>query len=354
MTTITTVCGTRPEIIKLSKLVPLLDKNFDNTFMFTCQHYSKFMVDNFFDELGIRKPDQILDVKSSSYPDLIKSINTSMKENKPSYVIVYGDTNSTLAAAIVAKNLNIKLIHIEAGLRSFDKEMPEEFNRVITDHASDILFTPTELTKTFLLREKIDKNVFVVGNPVVDVCLQFVPKAENSKILEKLDLEAKNYLLLTQHRQEYVDVPERLAKILLALENLEQTVVFPIHPRTKKRLEQFNLKLPSNVIATEPLGYLDFLKLLKNAEIVLTDSGGVQEEAITLKVPCLTTRNSTERWESVMAGGNILVGIEPNLIGYYVKMIKESDLGEKMRNTTNPYGDGTTSEQIINILKRCL
>lgn len=305
------------------------------------------MVDVFFDELGIRKPDLFLGIKSSEHDEIIKSLLSKIDEIKTNYILVYGDTNSTLSAAIAGKRLGKKLIHVEAGLRCFDEELPEERNRVETDKMADYLFAPTKLNEFFLKKENITKNVFAVGNTIVDACLKYSKIAEKSKILNKLNVKRSSYILITAHRQETVDKPERLLKILKGLEALPLKVVFPIHPRTKKRIIENNYKVPDNVIETEPLGYFDFLKLLKNSFLVLTDSGGIQEEAITLNIPCLTIRNSTERWETIINGGNILVGIEPKLVSYYVKMILESGLGERMKKAKNPYGNGKTSKRII-------
>jgi len=351
-TKIHTIIGTRPEIIKMSQLIPLLDGNFEHRFIFTSQHYSKNMVDIFLDELGVREPDIFLGVKSSDHSSLKDAIRPKIAELKPDYVLTYGDTNSTLAAAMATKELEINLIHVEAGLRSFDNSMPEEMNRIKTDGLSDYLFTPTELTKHFLGKEGITNNVFVVGNTVVDACLTYSKIAnEKSKILDELKIEKDNYVLVTAHRQENVDNPERLLKILNSLSDLPLTVIFPIHPRTKKRVTENNYKIHENIRVIDPLGYLDFLKLMMHSSLIITDSGGIQEEAITLKIPCLTIRTSTERWETIITGGNFLVGVEPDLVKYHAKMILESGLGRRMRKVPNPYGDGTTSEKIIEILR---
>ena len=351
---IATVIGARPEIIKMSRLVPLLDKNFDHTFIFTGQHYSKAMVDIFFEDLGLRQPDFSLNTMSSDYHVLMESILGKLKEVNPDYVVVYGDTNSTLATAICAKKLNKKLIHIEAGLRSFDKEMPEEMNRILTDHVSDFLFTPTEYTKRLLKNEGIIKNVFVVGNPVIDTVVSCSSKVDGSSILNDLGLEEGEYFLLTLHRCETVDNPEKIKKLIGMLASIDRKIVFPIHPRTEKALKEFNLTLPENVIKTGPLGYFDFLRLLKSSFLVMTDSGGVQEEAVALRVPCLTLRNFTERMEIVELGVSFLVGIEPDMIRQHIDYIINNNVREKLRQIENPYGVGKTSESIIEILKQRL
>ena len=360
MTEIITLFGTRPEIIKMSQMIPLLDKNFDHRFVFTGQHFSKQMVDVFFEQLKVRKPDVYLtppssetsSIVGSDYSVLIPSIAKELKNSKAEYVIVYGDTNSTLASTLAAMHFGKKVIHIEAGLRSYDKRMAEELVRVLVDHNSDLLFTPTELTSSFLEKENIKDNKFVVGNSIVDAISKYFETAnKTSKILDELKIEANNYILITLHRAENVDEPEKLMKILRALATNGHQVVYPVHPRVKKRIMEFGFKIPDNIKAIDPVGYFDMLRLLKNAALVITDSGGAQEEAITLKVPCLTLRETTERWETIAAGANFLVGSEPLLIDYYIKMVFNTDLKKKIQNVENPYGDGKTSEKIVKILK---
>lgn len=346
---IATVIGTRPEIIKLSQLVPLLDEGFEHTFVFTSQHYSKFMTDVFFEQLKVRKPDVFLGVESSDVKLLTESIKNELKKIGPSYVLIYGDTNSTLAAALAAKELNIKIIHVEAGLRCFDDRVPEERNRAQVDKISDYLFPPTELAKKFLNTEGITKNIFVVGNTVVDACLKYVKQAAKPA---NLDAEAGEYILVTVHRQENVDYEENIRNLLEIFRKTGKKIVFPVHPRTKKNIEKFKLSIPKNVLAIEPVAYFEMLWLIKNAKVVITDSGGVQEEAITLRTPCLTIRGANERWETIMASGNFLITIDPFLVAHYVKMICDSELGERMREAKNPYGEGNTSRKIVEILKR--
>ncbi|MEW6328534.1 MAG: UDP-N-acetylglucosamine 2-epimerase (non-hydrolyzing) [Candidatus Micrarchaeota archaeon] len=347
---ILTVLGTRPEIIKMSLLIPMLDSEFEHEFMFTTQHYSREMVDVFFEEFKLRKPDYYLNVRSSNHALLRRTIKASLEKIKPDYVLVYGDVNTTLAGALAAKDVGSKVIHVEAGARSFDERMPEERNRVETDKASEVLFAISELTRRHLAREGITRNVFVVGLTSVDVCLRNRARALKTKILGELGVRKGEYTLLTAHRQENVDNVRTLAKIAGAFDGVGN-VVFPIHPRTSKRLKENGLGLPSNIIHTPPLGYLDFLNLLANARVLASDSGGAIQEAITLKTPCLSIRDSTELWESIIAGNNILAGTEPMLIKYYIKMLRESDLAERMRAAPNPYGDGRASEKIIRHLE---
>lgn len=348
MKKITTIIGTRPEIIKMARVIPLLDQKFDHQLIFTSQHYSQNMVDIFFDELKVRKPNLVLEAKSSNHESLIKPIQSAIKQSNPDNVIVYGDTNSTLAAAISAKSLGIKITHIEAGLRSYDKKMPEENNRILVDHISDYLLSPTELERDFLKKENITENVKIVGNTVVDACLFYQKMADKkSKIHDSLEITKYNYILVTAHRQENVDNPSGLLKMLQALADLPLKIVFPMHPRTKNRIMQGNYYLPENILVIDPLGYFDFLKLMNYASLIITDSGGVQEEAITLHVPCLTIRTTTERLATVTAGGNFLVGLDPEIVKYYTNMITSTDLGKKMRKAKNPYGNGDASKLII-------
>lgn len=348
---ILTFAGTRPEIIKLSQLIPLLDKIGDHKFVFTGQHYAKNMVDIFLEDLRIRKPDILADAKSSEYSHLLPPLKRLVEIEKPDIVIVYGDTNSTLASAIAAKTKIKHLVHVEAGLRSFDKRMVEETVRVLVDHISDVFFTPTGLTSKFLEDEGITENKFIVGNTVVDACLVYSAAAEKSGILNKLDLESGEFITSTIHRAENVDSSEKLAKILQALGQLPYPVILPVHHRTKARLAEFGYSIPSNIKAIDPVGYFDILKLMKNSAFIVTDSGGVQEEALTLKVPCITVRETTERWETIEAGANFLVGADPELIKYKAKMIIEANIKKKISSIKNPYGNGDTSIQIAKALK---
>ena len=340
MTKLISIFGTRPEIIKMAPLIPLLDKEFEHKFIFTSQHYSENMMDVFFRELGVRKPDNFLNVKDSNLDKLQTAIHKELRRHGAEWVITYGDTNSTLAAARAAKSLGKKVIHIEAGLRAYDSRLPEEKNRIEIDNISSTLLAPSLLAKKQLEEEGITENIYVVGNLVVDSVRKFyVPKPRK-----------ETYVLVTAHRQENVDDLPRLSKILKALSQFPK-VIFPVHPRTKKRLEEFSLHFPKNVELTDPVGYKEFLSLLGGAQLVLTDSGGVQEEAVVLKVPCLTLRESTERWETIEAGGNFLVGLEPLLIGAYAKQILDGTLGKSMGEAKNPYGENV-SEKIIEILKK--
>ncbi len=348
---ILTFAGTRPEIIKLSQIIPLLDKNFDNRFVFTGQHYAENMVDIFLEELKVRNPNFLLKPETSNFVDLIRPIENIVKKEKPETVVVYGDTNSTLAAAKIANKYKANLVHIEAGLRSFDKRMREEIARIEIDHISDILFTPTQLTRLFLDRENVNGKKFVVGNTVVDACKKYFKESQKSEILGKLGLEKEKFIFCTIHRAENVDDPEKLVKLLEGINSLQYTLVLPIHHRTRLRLSEFGYKIPSNIKAIDPVGYFDVLNLMKNSAFIITDSGGIQEEAVTLKVPCITIRETTERWETISCGANFLVGSDPILINYTGKMIIETNLKKKLSKIKNPYGEGNSSEKIVNKLR---
>ena len=354
------ILGTRPEIIKLSPIIRALEKtNVDWHIIHTNQHYSENMDKIFFKELNLPNPKYNLNIGSGTHGEqtgkmLIKIEKVLLKE-KPDVVIVQGDTNTVLAGALVASKLKIDIAHVEAGLRSFDRTMPEEINRVLTDHLSSYLFAPTEIAKNNLLREGIDKEkIFVVGNTIVDATLQNLKIAEkNIDVKDFLNGIDNNYFLLTLHRAENVDNKNRLKEIIDALfemiEIYKKPIIFPIHPRTKNRLKEFNLferlKSNKNIEIIEPVGYLEFLMLEKNAELILTDSGGVQEEACILKVPCITLRDNTERPETVEVGANILVGSDKNKLIEAVEIMLKRD-----KNWINPYGDGKSGERIVKIL----
>jgi UDP-N-acetylglucosamine 2-epimerase len=303
---IVTLAGTRPEVIKLSLFVKQFS-DFNHVYAFTGQHFSSNMKDIFFDEFETT-PDIDLGINSSDVTAIKSKISKLLQDIKPSFLIVYGDTNSSLAGALAAKETGTKLIHIEAGLRSFDMRMPEERNRIKIDHLSDYLFCPTSISKDYLAYENITKNVYVMGNLIVDVC----KKISQLKNIEKFNLPM-DYILLTLHRTENVDDVE----ILLSLQKKIQEIghyhlVFPVHPRTRKLLESHKIKIPTNVKMIDPLGYTEFISLVNNSRLVLTDSGGLQEEAIILKKPCITLRHTTERPETILMGSNRLYPLLKN------------------------------------------
>ena len=271
---------------------------------------------------------------------------------KPDIVLVEGDTNTVLAGALAASKLHIKIGHVEAGLRSRDKNMSEEINRILVDHCSDYLFAPTKKAKNSLINEGIPpKNIFVTGNTIVDAVYQNLKIADKKvNILDNLNLKPKEYFVLTAHRQENVDIKERLEGILKGMEMVfkkyKLPIIYPIHPRSKKMIENFKLKVPKGLKIIEPIGFLDFSQLEANAKLVLTDSGGVQEETCILQVPCVTLRNNTERPETLEVRSNILAGADPKKILESVRKMLS-----KKRKWRNPFGSGKSSEKIASIME---
>ncbi|NJE75766.1 non-hydrolyzing UDP-N-acetylglucosamine 2-epimerase [Thermococcus sp. ES12] len=355
------VFGTRPEIIKLAPLIRAFEeREVKPLLVHTGQHYDYEMSRVFLEELGLPEIDHHLEVGSGTQAEqtgtaMIK-IERVLMEERPDVTIVQGDTNTVLAGALASVKLKIPVAHVEAGLRSFDRTMPEEINRVLADHASEVLFAPTEEARKNLEREGIAENVYVVGNTVVDAVLQNAELAESkSDVLERFGLRPREYVLITAHRAENTDSRENLAKLVKIFESLPMTGIYPMHPRTRNRLKEFGLwervSSAENLIVTKPLGYLDFLRLEKNAFAIMTDSGGIQEEAIILNVPCLTLRYNTERPETIEAGGNILVGLEKErAIGYLRKLMDDEEFYRRMASAPNPFGDGKSGERIADIL----
>ena len=365
---ISIILGTRPEIIKMSPIIRECEtQNLDYFILHTGQHYSYNLDKIFFEELELPEAKYNLDVGSGTHAEetgkMLIGIEKVLKEEMPDVVLVEGDTNTVLAGALAASKLHIKVGHVEAGLRSYDRKMPEEINRVLADHISDYLFAPTEKAKENLLREGIEENpIFVTGNTIVDAVYQNLEIARRKvNILDKLNLNSKEYFLVTAHRQENVDNKERLKGILeglkLAYRKFNLPIIYPIHPRTKKKIKEFGLEVSNGVELIEPLGFLEFLQLEANAKLVLTDSRGVQEESCILKVPCVTLRDNTERSETLEAGSNVLAGVKQDKILEGVKiMLNKQTLGKFDQNASlnweNPFGDGKAGERIIEILKR--
>ncbi|MDG6223243.1 MAG: UDP-N-acetylglucosamine 2-epimerase (non-hydrolyzing) [Candidatus Bathyarchaeota archaeon] len=350
------VLGTRPEIIKMSPIIRELDRSGLNYFVLhSGQHYSYSMDQVFFEQLRLPGAKYNLDVGSGSHGKqtgkMLTGIEKILLKEIPDVVLVQGDTNTVLAGALAASKLNVPVGHVEAGLRSFDRSMPEEINRVVADHTSDLLFAPTEFSKKCLLNEGIpEEKIFVTGNTVVDAVNQNLELSKDSfEILDKLGLKEKNYFLVTLHRQENVDRKEKIASIVKSLQEIKfllgLELVYPIHPRTRKCLKNFGIGL-DGIRCVDPLDYLSFLYLESQARLVLTDSGGVQEETCILKVPCVTLRENTERPETIKVGSNILAGTSPERVLEMIeKMMKVS------RNWVNPLGDGSSGKQIIQILR---
>lgn len=351
------VVGTRPEIIKMSPIIRYCQKEkVPYKMIHTGQHYSINMDRIFFDELALPHPEYALDVgQQSSYQGkqtglMIAGIEEILLNDKPDIVLVQGDTNSVLAGALAASKLHIRIGHVEAGLRSYDRMMPEETNRVITDHISDHLFCPTDDSAENCRKEGIEeKHLHITGNTIVDAAYQNLEISQkNSNILEELGLQENGFILVTSHRAENVDHKERFTNIMSAFQEMDLPVIYPIHPRARKMAENFGI-LPEddmNLRIIEPIGYLDFLKLEKTARLILTDSGGLQEEGCILKTPCLTLRENTERPETITAGANRLVGWKKEDI---LNAYKEEMASEKKKEFGNPFGDGTSAEKIVRI-----
>jgi UDP-N-acetylglucosamine 2-epimerase (non-hydrolysing) len=347
------ILGTRPEIIKCSPLIRECEKRSLSFFILhTGQHYSYNMDRVFFEQLQLPSAKYNLDVGSGPHGKqtgkMLEGVEQILLEERPDIVLVQGDTNTVLAGAIAATKLGIKVAHVEAGLRSFDKGMPEEINRILADHCSDFLFAPTDGAKTLLLREGIDKNVYVVGNTVVDAVHQNLFFAEKTRTLENLSLHPHEYILATSHRQENVDNKKRFQGIMKGLQLVQREfdvpLIYTIHPRAKRQLETFNIDA-SGVTLVEPLDYLAFLQMESNAKLVLTDSGGVQEETCILGVPCVTLRDNTERPETTEVGSNMLAGTDPKRILAFSKKMT-CNKGK----WANPFGDGKTAPRILDIL----
>ena len=359
MEKIAIVIGTRPDIIKMSPVIRACQQKNVNFFIInTGQHYSYDMEKVFLDELSLPVPEYNLKVGSDTpgkqTAKIICRIEEVFNQEKPDCVLVLGDTNTTLGSALAAAKLHIKIGHIEAGCRSYNQIMPEEINRIVTDHISDYLYVQSEIAKDILINEGIpDEKIVISGNTIVDAIIQNKKSAlTKSDILTKLSIESSNYFLMTLHRQENVDIQDRFELILQGIDQLSKKynvpVIFPVHPRTEKMIHTYDIRIPDNVVCIKPLDYLDFIALESNAKLILTDSGGVQFEACILKVPCLTLRDETEIPESVKCGANIVTGVDTQNIINSANQILSRD------NTwINPFGDGHSGEQIIDdIIKR--
>jgi len=354
------IIGTRPEIIKCTPIIKIYEAKGEPLLLIhTNQHYSFNMDEIFFEELHLRHPDFNLNVGSGSQADqtgaIMSRIEKLLISEKIDRILVQGDTNTVLGSALAAVKLGVKIGHVEAGLRSYDRTMPEEINRVITDHISHYLFCPTPNAAQHALDEGISKDlVFVVGNTIVDATIQNYQIAEETKlgILDQYNVAAGQYNLITAHRPANVDDPERLGELLgiiqLVIDRTSQPVIFPIHPRTRNKLAEFGMEeqVPSGATLIDPVGYLDFLVLEKNAGLIFTDSGGVQEEACILRRPCITLRDNTERPETVDVGANLITGYDRSKIEAAIDHFKDAVLDYEI-----PFGKGDTSEQIFEILQ---
>jgi UDP-N-acetylglucosamine 2-epimerase (non-hydrolysing) len=349
---IASIVGARPQFIKCASVSRELRKEHEEVLIHTGQHYDHGMSEVFFEELAIPKPDYNLNIGSGAHGHqtgaMLGAIEDVLQQENPDLVLVYGDTNSTLAGALAAAKLHVPVAHVEAGLRSFDRRMPEEVNRVLTDHCSDLLFCPTKTAVENLAAEGITGGVHLVGDVMVDAMnYNRAVAEERSRILEAVGVRPGEYLVITVHRPSNTDSQENMVAILGALAEAGMPVVFPVHPRTRNYLGRYGLlaKMPENVQVTEPLGYLDMLHLMAHAAKILTDSGGVQKEAYMLGVPCITLRENTEWVETVEAGWNVLVGAGREEI---VSMIHEfAPAGDQ----PPLFGDGRAAAGIAKIIR---
>jgi UDP-GlcNAc3NAcA epimerase len=349
------VVGARPQFIKVAPVSRALRQVGDEILVHTGQHYDDNMSRVFFEETGIPEPDHNLGVGSGLHGRqtgrMLIEIERVLLAEQPDWVLVYGDTNSTLAGALAAVKLHIPMAHVEAGLRSFNRRMPEEYNRVLTDHAADLLFCPTQAAVDNLLAEGIRQGVHLVGDVMYDAVLYSLALAEErSDVLARLGLTPGDYALATIHRPRNTDDPARLRAILVALGAVEYPVVFPVHPRTRRRIAEFGLDSivtrAESLRTIEPVGYLDMLNLERHARLIFTDSGGVQKEAFILAVPCVTLREETEWVETVEVGWNRLVGADGKAIVRAARDPRPSGTPPAL------YGDGHAAERIVSELKK--
>lgn len=356
------VLGTRPEIIKLAPLIrECEERDYSFVLIHTGQHYSDSLDSVFFEQLELPTADYHLGVGSGSHGEqtgnMLIEVEQVLRTESPDVVFIQGDTNSVLAGAIAGSKLDQELVHVEAGLRSFDREMPEEVNRILADHVSDYLFAPTERSKEYLLEEgRPEDRIVVTGNTIVDAIDRNRELAlRKSTVLSELGVDRGEYFLMTAHRAENVDDRERFRDLLEGVAaaagdydgDVDVDVVYPMHPRAESQIREFGLEIPDRITPVAPLDYLDFLRLEMEARLVLTDSGGVQEEACVLGVPCVTLRDTTERPETIEVGANRLSGTDPEAI----RRATEDALSRRP-DWENPFGDGTAAAQILDTVAR--
>ncbi len=347
---IVSIVGARPEFVQARPVSLALRGRHQEILIHTGQHYDYQMSQAFFDDLQLPVPDYNLEVGSGSHAHQTAEILVRLEEvvlkEQPDLIIIRGDTNSTLAGALVASKLHIPVAHIEAGERSYDRKMPEEVNRLVADRLADVFFCVSQTAVDQLAREGIEGSVYWVGDVMLDVMQEQLPVSRSrSRILERLDLEPKTYSLVTVHRAATTDDPKRLSDIVAALNSMREPIVFPVHPRTRKALEAAGLQFGEHICTIEPVGYLDMIRLEENAVRIATDSGGVQREAYFLKIPCLTLRDETEWSETVGAGWNRLVGTDPD-------KIQDAWLNFSTPVEYPPlFGDGKAGEKITAILE---
>ncbi|MCB0744213.1 MAG: UDP-N-acetylglucosamine 2-epimerase (non-hydrolyzing) [Ignavibacteriales bacterium] len=341
------IVGARPQFIKAGVVSKLFrrEQSITDIILHTGQHYDENMSKIFFDELEIPKPSYNLNVGSGTHGKqtalMLEGIEKVLIEEKPDWVLVYGDTNSTVAGSLAASKLHIKVAHIEAGLRSFNREMPEEINRITTDHISDVLFAPTINAINLLEKEGLKNRSHFSGDVMFDSVLHYQNVAEEKYKLKNIT-SLENYYLATVHRQENTDDKNKLQNLFTAFSNLDLPVLIPLHPRTKKLIT--NIKFNDNIKVIDPVSYLEMLLLLKNSKKVFTDSGGLQKEAYFLKKPCITLRNETEWIETLENNWNFIVGTD-------VDLILEKSKEQPSENQKNSFGDGKAGEKIVNFIK---
>ena len=360
------IVGTRPEIIKMAPVIRQIqsDPELNLIFIHSGQHYDYELSRQFIEELELPTPDLNLDIGSGTHAEqtaqMLVKFEEVIHEHNPDVVLVEGDTNTVLAAGLAAVKLKVPFGHVEAGIRSFDRTMPEEINRRIAAVCAELHFAPTERAAINLLHEGVlPHKIYITGNTIVDACLQHVEIAKRkSRILDHFGLTGDQpFAIVTVHRPENADNKSNLKQIVKILSSIEDAkLIFPVHPRTRKRLDSFklmgNLEAAENIFLHEPIGYLDFLRLLSGSAFVLTDSGGIQEEAATLQIPCITLRNNTERPETVEIGANRLVGLNQDLTLKYIdEFINDSNFKNKFDTIKNPYGDGNAGKKIVQITK---
>ena len=348
---ILTVIGARPQFIKIALLSKELKKNFDEVIVHTGQHYDYEMSKVFFEQLDIPKPDYNLDIRKEDEVEQITSMMLGLEKvmlhENPDLIMLIGDTNSTLAAALTASRLKIKCAHVESGTRMFDKKIPEEMNRIVADYISDMLFCPSLTAVENLKSEGIKRGVFFTGDVMIDALMNYTPLAKKSKILEKLGLEPKKYILATVHRQSNTNDKKKLSEIFSAFGKSGKKIAMPLHPRTRKYLDRYGLlgTFSKRILITEPANYIDMLALQMNAKKIVTDSGGIQKEAYYLKVPCITLGNSTGWPETVSDGWNLLTGHDGEKIKKAINNFKPNSKQKKH------YGNGNAIKKIVNLLR---
>jgi UDP-GlcNAc3NAcA epimerase len=354
------ILGTRPQIIKSFPIIKeCIKQGIRIKIIHTGQHYDYLLSEVFFKELKSPQPMVNLNVGSGSQvfqtAEIMLRLEKYLLSEKPSLVLVPGDTNSALAGAIASVKMGIPLAHLESGARSYDMKMAEEVNRRLIDHCSQTLFAPTDNCQKNLQNESVTGKVYQMGDTMYDAFESFKGKADASTIMNDLGLQRQDYAILTTHRAENVDDPEKLEKMLKGLEKLQITIVFPIHPRTKERLKENGISLNgSNIRTIDPVGYIDMLALLRDAKMVITDSGGLQKEAFWSKTPCITIRDRTEWVETVNLGVNFITDVDSDKISQAVTQIQENYETIKSKFNTNPYGDGKASAKIVSIFKEII